>query len=274
MRRNSRWNLWTRALLLVASSGLLLVGCSAEPSPSATEAQEAAPVEEFSLPASADEWIERSIAFHDPDGRWANGRFAIQQRATRPGGSDRVDRTLLDNGASRFWLETTRDGAQVVLDVRSDDAGNESVEVTVDGETPTPQRAAELRFDEAGALRMRNYYVYLFGLPMKLRDPGTLVDPLVQDVEVDGRSVKRVRVSYDPDVGSDVWYFDFDPETAEMVGYRFYHDEGADDGEWIELEGLVEIGGLRLPESRTWYRFAGEELLGTDTLSEWDGAVE
>lgn len=249
----------------------LLVACAGETAGPAGNGDDA---EGFSLPASASEWIERSIAFHDPDGVWATGRFAIQQSATRPGGADRIDRTILDNGASRFWLETTRGGSEVVVEVGPGEDGAEAVEVTVDGETPSAERAAELRFDEAGALRMRNYYVYLFGLPMKLRDPGTLVDPLVQDVEVDGRAVKRVRVSYDPEVGSDVWYFDFDPETAEMVGYRFYHDEAANDGEWIELEGLVEIDGLRLPEARTWYRFEGEELLGTDTLSEWSGETD
>ena len=258
---------------VLALSGLLLGACATEPTaPAESDASEAAP--EFALPASADDWIERSIAFHDPEGAWATGRFAIQQSATRPSGSDRIDRTILDNASSSFWLQTTRDGSEVIAEVGPDADGNETVTVLVDGAPPSAERAAELRFDQAGALRMRNYYVYLFGLPMKLRDPGTLVDPLVQDVEVDGRAVKRVRVTYDPDVGSDIWYFDFDPETAEMVGYRFYKDEAANEGEWIELEGLVEIDGMRLPEARTWYVFGTEELLGTDTLSAWSGVAE
>lgn len=268
--RNNRHSAAYAALFVAA---LLLAGCAAESSAPA-DATAADANDAFALPPSADEWIDRSIAFHDPEGVWPTGRFAIQQAATRPNGADRIDRTILDNGNSRFWLETTRDGAEVVVEVGPDESGAEAVTVTVDGETPTAERAAELGFDEAGALRMRNYYVYLFGLPMKLEDPGTLIDPLVQDVEVDGEMVKRVRVTYDPDVGSDIWNFDFDPETAEMVGYRFYKDEAANEGEWIELDGLVEIGGLRLPEARTWYVFGTEEMLGTDTLSAWSGEAE
>ena len=51
-----------------------------------------------------------------------------------------------------------------------------------------------------------------------------------------------------------------------MIGYRFYHDEAANDGEYIELEGIQEGGGLRLPRARTWYTHKEDKLLGTDTL--------
>jgi hypothetical protein len=50
------------------------------------------------------------------------------------------------------------------------------------------------------------------------------------------------------------------------VGYRFFHDEGKGDGEYIVLEGEIEGGGLRLPARRTWYTNAEDELLGTDVL--------
>ena len=112
---------------------------------------------------------------------------------------------------------------------------------------------------------MRNYYDYLWGLPMKLRDPGTRLGAVTR-VEVDGEPRWRLRVTYDPEVGSDVWDFDFDPETYALAGYRFFHDEAAGDGEWIALDGEIEGRGLRIPQTRAWYMNVDDEFLGTDKL--------
>ena len=51
-----------------------------------------------------------------------------------------------------------------------------------------------------------------------------------------------------------------------MIGYRFYHDESANDGEYILLEGETTDGTVRLPKSRTWYTHKDDRLLGTDVL--------
>ncbi|HCX74522.1 MAG TPA: hypothetical protein DHU93_02925, partial [Algoriphagus sp.] len=38
------------------------------------------------------------------------------------------------------------------------------------------------------AFRMRNYYTYLWGLPMKLQDPGKQIDDKVTQEELNGKS--------------------------------------------------------------------------------------
>jgi hypothetical protein len=58
----------------------------------------------------------------------------------------------------------------------------------------------------------------------------------------------------------------FDADTAELVGCRFYHDESANDGEYITFEGLAEGGGLRLPRYREWHTNAGDRFLGSDEI--------
>ena len=85
------------------------------------------------------------------------------------------------------------------------------------------------------------------------------------------RPVLSLRVTYDPEVGVDTWYLYFDPDTSALVGYRFYHDESANDGEYIVLEGEVSSGTLRLPKARTWYTHGDDRLLGTDTLTSLAG---
>ena len=82
----------------------------------------------------------------------------------------------------------------------------------------------------------------------------------------EAREVLALKVTYDAAVGEDIWYFYFNPETYAMVGYRFYHDEAANDGEYIVLEGMEIQNGLRIPKNRTWYTNADHTLLGTDYL--------
>ena len=113
---------------------------------------------------------------------------------------------------------------------------------------------------------MRNYYLYLWGLPMKLKDPGTIIDPEVHNKSFNGKPAKVARVTYEREVGNDTWYFYFDPTTSELIGYQFYHDEAKGDGEYITLSDLVMVDGMKIPKSRSWYTNADSTLLGTDNL--------
>ena len=100
---------------------------------------------------------------------------------------------------------------------------------------------------------MKNYYTYLYGLPMKLKDPGTILDSKVQTKPFEGKEYLVLKVNYEEGVGKDVWYFYFDPNTFAMEVYQFYHDESKNDGEYILLEGLEEINDIKMPKTRVWY---------------------
>jgi len=112
----------------------------------------------------------------------------------------------------------------------------------------------------------RDYYSYLYGLPMKLRDPGTRISPKVEKRSFHGKEYWVLEVRYEPEVGQDLWYFYFNPDTYALEAYQFYHDKDKNDGEYILLEGEDRLGGMRLPKIRTWYTNKEEKLLGTDTL--------
>ena len=51
-----------------------------------------------------------------------------------------------------------------------------------------------------------------------------------------------------------------------MEVYQFYHEESKNDGEYILLDGLEEIEGIKMPKTRAWYTNKEEKYLGTDTL--------
>ena len=206
--------------------------------------------------------VEQAIAFHDPQELWNDGVFRLKLEETRPDGPSRKTTLLVDNASGRFEIATQRDGAQIdgVLE-------ENGCEMRLNGSTRfSDEEKEKYRLTCERLEWLRNYYVYLWALPMKLHDKGTFLDPDVLETTYQNRQVRAVRVTYDPQVGSDIWYFYLDTETHALVGYRFFHDEAKGDGEYITLEGQIEVGGLRLPKARAWYTNAEDRYLGTDTL--------
>ena len=211
---------------------------------------------------SAAALLERSIAYHDPDGAWAEGAYRLEISESRPDGTERETVVVIDGSGGAFGYRGERLGRRIEAEIVG-----EACAVTLDGSSEVS--AAEVETYGLGCermLRVRDYYTYLWGLPMKLRDGGTVLDPEVATTTFADRPVDALRVSYEEGVGSDVWYFYLDRATHALVGYRFYHDESAGDGEYIVLEGETAAAGLRLPRRRTWYTNAEDELLGTDEL--------
>ena len=171
-------------------------------------------------PSNGEELIDAAIAYHDPGDEWPSLRHGLVIDQSRPDGSSRSATVRLDVPGSTFSYEEDTGEGLVAKGVTDDGCF-----ATVDGRQPTEEEVTSLRLDCPAIERIRNYYLYLWGLPMKLRDPGAIVDPAIADDEFDGQATKVVRVAYDPDVGTDTWYFHFDPATYRMVGYQFYHDE-------------------------------------------------
>lgn len=220
---------------------------------------------------TAEALLARSIAYHDPGGVWGERVVQIvvrtelsEELAAQRGSSGNVRRAVIDPVGGVFALSFERDGSLVEVSGRGDD-----LTVRVDGRADlSPEELDRVRMAPPTARVLRDYLTYLYGLPMKLRDAGTRLDPTPRRTTFEGRDVWALRVTYDPSVGTDTWYFYLDPETAALVGYRFYHDEAKGDGEYIVLEDEAEDGGLRLPKVRRWYTNPDDTYLATDTLDE------
>lgn len=207
------------------------------------------------------ELLKRSISFHDPNGQWTAVRLELVLDQEMPDGSKRPSKVIIDNKRGEFELSFVKNNHLFSWKVGSGDA----TESYMDYRVITDSIASDtLGLNPERALRWRNYYSYLYGLPMKLTDQGTKVDPEVKRTEFDGKDVLALKVTYDAKVGKDIWYFYFNPETYAMEGYRFYHDEALNDGEYILINGLEIQNGLRIPKDRTWYTNDESKWLGTD----------
>ncbi len=111
-----------------------------------------------------------------------------------------------------------------------------------------------------------NYYTYLYGLPMKLKDEGTNIDPKIEKKSFKGKEYLVLKVTYEETVGSDIWFFYFDPKTYAMEVYQFFKKDKPDSGEYILLTGMETINDIKMPKTRAWYYNKDDKYLGTDIL--------
>lgn len=203
---------------------------------------------------AGEELLQRSLSYHDPSGVWRKGHLVFQLVSTNEEGRKNPVDVMIHIPSGKFQC-------------RRDFRGS-SLEVQANGSSWKVQRDGKI-LDDAGAEEfrwVRNYYEYLLGLPMKLTDRGTVIDPNPKKTTFNNRQVLSLRVTYKKEVGKDTWYFYFHPDTAALVGCRFHHDESKNDGEYLFFEGEVRANDLRLPATRKWYTNQEGKYLGRDTI--------
>ncbi|MGW9684799.1 DUF6503 family protein [Flagellimonas sp. 2504JD1-5] len=212
---------------------------------------------------TSNELLNRAIAFHDSNNQWKsfNGDFQIVMQT--PKSSDRLSLINLNLPKQQFTLKVKKDEVTYSYSFEG-----KKCETRLNGSTEINKESREkYRLDCDRGKIMKNYYTYLYGLPMKLKDPGTILGDKVLTKTFKGKEYLVLKVNYKEGVGDDVWYFYFDPKTYAMEVYQFYHDESKNDGEFILLNGLEDIQGIQMPKTRAWYYNKDNKYLGTDILS-------
>ena len=169
---------------------------------------------------TAEELLDRSIAYHDPNGKWQNfqGEFTVEMETpNRPkrttnleldfpkqrfkstvNQNDITTSSQLEKGACTHWYE----GSTAFLKSKQNNTGSI---------VNAPPKCATT--------------MCTHGLPMKLKDPGTKLDPKVYNKRLKGEEYWCIKVNYEETVGKDTWYFYFDKNDYRLRHYQFYHDE-------------------------------------------------
>jgi hypothetical protein len=208
---------------------------------------------------TAEELLARSIAYHDPEGVWNSTYLRLTGQYTAPDGQPEGSETwmIIDNLNGSFEYMLTIGGVEARAYVRGDECT-----VYYNGQLVTEE-------DSLPCSRLqdiRNQNLYLIGVPMKLRDAGTIVHPTASRTTFMGQEVLAIDVTYEPEVGREIWRFYFDPDTAALVGFRA-HRESLEQGETVALDGELVIGSLRIPKTRLWYQNRDlDTLVSIETL--------
>ena len=212
---------------------------------------------------NADALLNKTIKYHDPNSLWNEFKASFFVTMESAEGSLRKSKINLDLKHSFFNLSVKVDENQWTYSI---DSG--VCKLSFNGsQVINPEIEKKFGLNCERALMYRNYYTYLYGLPMKLKDPGTILSPKVLEKTINGLSYWVLKVNYKPEVGSDTWYFYFDKNSYALKKYQFFHDESKNDGEYIILENELEIAGIRMPKNRSWYYNSDNTYLGKDILS-------
>jgi len=212
---------------------------------------------------SGKEVLAKSIQYHDPKGNWAtfNATLYLEQKSPKspdPAKSEFV----LDLPNRYFKAIDRRNGVVIQRELNGEECHN-----TLAGTTEISEEdQKKYRLTCERAKMYRNYYAYLYGLPMKLKDAGTIIDKAVYATSFQGKECLSIRVTYAEAVGDDIWYFYFDKNSYALIGYRFYHEEEKNDGEYITLEGEIVVQGIKIPQNRHWYYNKDDKFLAADLL--------
>lgn len=215
-----------------------------------------------------DQLLDKSIQYHDPDDEWVSFKGNLNITMTTPDRSDRNTEILIDLPAEHFYSKAVRDSLITEYDVLKNDCS-----IRFNGRSEfTDKEISDHGLTCDRAKMYKNYYTYLYGLPMKLKDPGTHLSDSVEQEMFQGKDYLVIKVTYDEHVGRDIWFFYFDPETYAMEIYQFFRKDDSgklnrESGEYILLTEEVLVNNIRMPKVRAWYYNKDDEYLGTDTLN-------
>lgn len=217
---------------------------------------------------SAESLLDKAIAYHDPNNTWSSFSGNFKVTMTTPNQTPRKSDITINLPAQFFNVTAVKDTTMTTYTV-----GKNNCVLTYNGTQldTTAAKAKGMTCDRA--TMYKNYYTYLYGLPMKLKDKGTNLDPKVERKTFKGKDYLVLKATYDAEVGTDVWYFYFNPKTYAMEVYQFFKTDAngkvkTDSGEYILLSEEQSVNGIKMPKVRAWYYNKDNKYLGTDTLGE------
>jgi len=216
----------------------------------------------FSQNLTGNQLLEKAIKYHDPKNHWQTFKGELFVVMKTPNNKERESRITINLPKEYFYVKAKRDTITTEMAVHKGDCS-----LAINGNThPTEALQKEYGLSCKRAKMYKNYYTFLYGLPMKLKDEGTIIQQKVTHKKFKGTDYLVLKVTYKKEVGNDIWYFYFNPKNYKLEVYQFFHNEAKNDGEYILLSEEKEINGIKMPKIRAWYTNKDNKYLGTDTL--------
>ena len=224
-------------------------------------------IQSFSQSLTGNQLLEKAIQFHDANNQWSTFNGTLYVKMETPKRSPRISKITIDLPNEYFRVRAKRDSISTIYELNKKKCSASTIGEKFKKELTKEEWKQKLEEDCKRANLYKNYYTYLYGLPMKLKDEGTIIHQKVEKKTFKGKDYLVLKVTYDEAVGKDTWYFYFNPKTYAMEVYQFFKDESKNDGEYILLTGLEDINGIKMPKNRAWYYNKNNGYLGTDYLS-------
>jgi hypothetical protein len=225
------------------------------------------------MPIKGAELLTKTIQYHDPKGNWSKLHTKLYFHAKEPKDTNIREEVLLDNRGTYFGHIARVDGKLIEKGI---------IDTTpysrINGDTVISEDDRKKYRLSARAIRSaRNSYVFLYGLPMKLRDKGVILNDTVRQDTFNQKTYWVLNARFEKGVGGDTWYLYINPKTFALEGYRFYHNRKPNDGEFIICEDLIVVQHIKIPRIRYWHANENGAYIATDIVVKsekwaWQGA--
>lgn len=195
-------------------------------------------------PHSSREIVNKSIAFHDPGNNWKNfkGKLFFESRFSF---NDSVPEALelTFDIANQFFRYKNID-RKVDIIYNKDVCELISENGSCDGYSLTSK-----------------FYPFIWGLPMKLNEPGVHPEKDFRKTTFNNLSAWEVEVRY---TNENYWYY-FDVNNYALVGFKFIKNDSSQKGEIVVLKDIDSLNEIKFPKHRTWLNL-DSTLIGTNEL--------
>ncbi|WP_339756927.1 DUF6503 family protein [Algoriphagus aquimarinus] len=175
--------------------------------------------------------LKKSIEFHDPNSNWNSlqERFSLQSDFIYP-------ETALYN----LLIGLDNPNKQVSY-------SNETLAQRVDFTDTTCVVILGTKSCEQTTWT-KNFYHFILGLPMTLQNDEGIIQESVEPMTFHDEASYRVAVDFE----KEKWHFYFSKADYHLVGFAF-NKNFESKAEEIRTNGLIEIAGMKLPKTRSWW---------------------
>lgn len=209
--------------------------------------------------------LEKSIAYHDPQGNWPGFSGTIYLRGQLPERKPSYSVISFNNKKDLYKATRKIHGKMITGGVSQG-----ACFAQINGDSHLSTESVEIYHLECEEiLKMRNFHLHMLGMPMKLLEPGIRIEPKVRMTSFDGISCYELTVRYHKSAARESWKYYFNPNTYALKGYRYSPGDTREgvNGDFVILEDELEIDEIKFPKLRKWYN-AAHSPIGTDELME------
>ena len=215
------------------------------------------------IPYTAEEILEKSIQFHDPEGKWENYSGVLKLINSRQKGFTAGTEVIEINVPEDYYKDTwIRGNIKIEKEVKDG-----KISLTINGNTATDEQIKDFWLNDENVIGMKTWHYYHFGHLMHFKNTGSVIQKTVLEENFRGNPCYVItfignegEVSHPYWAGK--WQFKIDKESFALRGV--YTDAMMPEG-WTDVyEGILEINGIKLPRVRTYYAGSGNELIYVD----------
>ena len=241
-------NISTKRNFTVGFLALFICACLALPS--SLSAQE--------VTITGKELWAKTIAYHDPQGKWAAFSGKVHLVTTFSNGTFGEEELEVRKPEDFYQSTRVAGNVKAVKGVRNGACFN-----AVDGNKPSAAQIEEYSLDCENVLQfMKEHHACHLGLPMELKLHGMEAEGKVISENFQGRKCYALKLVGKPGVVkhpyyAGTWILYIDPVTYAMRGMRVQTEAFKAMGFYncyIVAIGELEVGGIKMPQIRNYFR--------------------